>query len=51
MIKFMNRNNIIYNRQFDFRGKHSTVHGLATLTEDKKSIDEGKLTCGLFIDL
>ena len=31
---------------------HSTVHGLATLTEDiKKSIDEGKLTCGVFIDL
>ena len=52
MIKFLNRNNIIYNRQFGFREKHSTVHGLATLTEDiKKSIDEGKLTCGVFIDL
>ena len=52
MTKFLNRNNIIYNRQFGFREKHSTVHGLATLTEDiKKSIDEGKLTCGVFIDL
>ena len=52
MIKFLNRNNIIYNRQFGFRRKHSTVHGLVTLTEDiKKSIDEGKLTCGVFIDL
>ena len=28
MIKFLNRNNIIYNRQFGFREKHSTVHGL-----------------------
>ena len=46
MIKFLNKNNIIYNREFGFRGKHST------LTEDiKKSIDEGKLTCGVFIDL
>ena len=36
MIKFLNRNNIIYNRQFGFRRKHSTVHGLVTLTEDIK---------------
>ena len=40
-------------RQFGFRKKkHSTVHGLVTLTEDiKKSIDESKLSCGVLIDL
>ena len=43
---------IIHNKQIGFRAKHSTVHGLVTLTEDiKKSIDEGKLTCEVFIDL
>ena len=34
------------------RDRHSTVHGLTTITEDlKRSIDESKLTCGIFIDL
>ena len=52
MIKFLEDNKILYNRQFGFRCKHSTVHGLITITEDiKKSIDDGKLTCGVFIDL
>ena len=41
MIKFLNENNIIYNKQFGFRAKHSTVHGIVTLTEDiYNSIDE-----------
>ena len=52
MIKFLETNNILYDRQFGFRNKHSTVHGLITLTEDiKNSINKGKLTCGVFIDL
>ena len=51
-MKFLEKNKILRNRQFGFRKKHSTVHGLVTLTEDiKKSIDEGKLSCGVFIDL
>ena len=52
MIKFLEDNKILYDRQFGFRCKHSTVHGLITITEDiKKSIDNGKLTCEVFIDL
>ena len=52
MMKFLEKNKILRNRQFGFRKKHSTVHGLVTLTEDiKTSIDEGKLSCGVFIDL
>ena len=51
-IKFLETNNVLYDRQFGFRNKHSTVHGLITLTEYiKNSIDKGKLTCGVFIDL
>ena len=52
MVNFLENNKLLYNRQFGFRSKHSTVHGLTTITEDlKRSIDEGKLTCGVFIDL
>ena len=52
MVNFLEINKLLYNRQFGFRRKHSTVHGLTTVTEDlKKSIDEGKSTCGVFIDL
>ena len=43
-IKFLGQNKILRNKQFGFRKKHSSVHGLVTLTEDiRKSIDEGKL--------
>ena len=52
MVNFLQNNKLFYNRQFGFRSKHSTVHGLTTITEYlKRSIDEGKLTCGVFIDL
>ena len=52
MMQFLEKNKILRDRQFGFRKKHSTVHGLVTLTEDiKKSIDEGNLSCGVFIDL
>ena len=38
--------------QFGFRSKHSTLHALIGLTESiKKTIDDGMLGCGVFIDL
>ena len=52
MVTYLENNKLFYHRQFGFRSKHSTVHGLTTITEDsKRSIDESKLTCGIFIDL
>ena len=52
MMKFLETNKILYDKQFGFRNKHSTVHELITLAEDiKNSIYQGKLTCGVFIDL
>ena len=51
MMQFLEKNKILHDRQFGFRKKHSTVHGLVTLTEDiKKSLDEGNLSCGVFFD-
>ena len=34
MVNFLEINKLLYNRQFGFRSKHSTVHGLTTITED-----------------
>jgi len=51
-MEFLKQNNLIFERQFGFRSKHSTVHSLITITEEiKKAIDKGEYTCGVFIDL
>ena len=45
---------IVYdcNLQFGFRESHSTSHALLSLTETiKKSVDNGKSGCGIFLDL
>ena len=49
---FLTDNNLIYDRQFGFRLKHSTNHSLINLTEDIKSyMDRGYVAAGVFIDL
>ena len=50
MIVFLESNKIILERQFGFRHKHSKVHGLIAITEKtKKYMDEGKITCGIYL--
>ena len=52
MYKFLDVNNLIYNRQFDFRTHYSTEHALISLTENIKNLlDSGNVVCGVFIDL
>ena len=49
---FSEVNDISHLLQFGFRQKHSTQHTLISMTETiKKSIDNGKFGCGIFIDL
>ena len=45
LVSFLEKNKLLYHRQFGFRSKHSTVHGLFTITEDlkKKTIDGRKI--------
>ena len=44
--------NLMYNKQFGFRKKNTTVYALIEITEKiKESIDNGKFGCGIFIDL
>ena len=50
--KFLYYNNLIYPLQFDFWHNYSTNHALINLTEDiRKSLDEGKVECAIFVDL
>ena len=38
MYKFLDVNNLIYNRQFGFRTNYSTEHALISLTENIKNL-------------
>ena len=43
---------IIYPKQFGFKAGFSTTHSLISITETiKKTLDEKKYGCGVFIDL
>ena len=52
LYEFLERHNILFEKQFGFRKKNSTVHALMEITEKiKESIDHGKFGYGIFIDL
>ena len=50
---FLNLTSICSTNQFGFRNLHSTNHALLiTITEKiRKAIDNGEITCGVFLDL
>ena len=42
----------MYTNQYGFHNLHSTTHALITITEEiRKAIDNGEITCGVFLDL
>ena len=50
--QFLTENDLIYDRQFGFRSKHSTNHALVSLIEEINSnLDTGQKSVGIFIDL
>ncbi|MFZ2538662.1 MAG: reverse transcriptase family protein [Oscillospiraceae bacterium] len=52
LIEYIDDNNIINPNQFGFRHKHSTCLALLKFVDEiTKSIDERKITVGIFIDL
>ena len=49
---FLNKTNVIYNLQFEFRQQHSTSHVLINITENiRKALDDGNIGCRVFLDL
>ena len=52
MYLFLEKNNLLQDKQFGFRSKHSTTHALISLTESiKKCLDTKEIVSGIFIDL
>ena len=52
MYDFLDKNKLIYSRQFGFRAGHCTNHALISTIESIKScIDTGNYVGGIFIDL
>ena len=52
LYEYLNQSNIFYNKQFGFRGGHSTDHPLIDLVDNiYNSFNENKYTLGVFIDL
>ena len=52
MYYFLNKNNLIYEKQFGFRAKHSVNHALISTTElIKDKLEHGNFVAGIFIDL
>ena len=52
LINYLDNLSIIYNNQFGFRSKDSTINALLLLTDKIQSaIDKGTYCCGIFLDL
>ena len=52
LINFVDKNDIPYKYQFDFRRQHSTNHAVITLVKKiTTALDKGKVVVGCFLDL
>ena len=52
IFNFLEKNGIIFNRQFGFRQKHSTSHAIITLIyKITYSLDHGDIVISIFLDL
>ena len=50
--KFLNKNAVLYEKQFGFKNKHFRAHVPIKIIEKvKKACDTGKFTCRVFLDL
>jgi retron-type reverse transcriptase len=49
---FLEKSSILYDKQFGFRHKHSTVHALTEVTEKIKfALDNDELVMGIYLDV
>ena len=51
VFSFLKINDVIYEKQFGFRPKHSTSHALLNIVDTiSNSLDKGKMAAGVFVD-
>jgi hypothetical protein len=49
---FIVKHTILYNKQFSFRAKHSTLHAILSITDQiQTAVENGYYLCGIFLDL
>ena len=52
LVNFIDKYNILFNKQFGFRSGHSTDHAiLCILDKMQSSVESGLFSCGVFLDL
>ena len=52
LYSFLEKHNLLFNKQFRFRSRYSTNHAIISLIElIKKYLENGDFVCGIFIDL
>jgi len=50
-ITFIDKYNILYDKQFGFRRDHSTLHATLFITDKiQRAIKDGLFSCGIFLD-
>lgn len=51
LMTFLDNNQILFDRQFGFRSKHSTSHAILLITDRiQKAIEKRHYSCGIFLD-
>ena len=51
LIKFLEKSNIVFDKQFGFRSKHSTDHAILCIIDKiQRAIDNRNYSCGIFLD-
>ena len=51
LIKFIEKRNLIYDKQFGFRSHHSTEHAILSIVDKiQEAIENGEFSCGVFLD-
>ena len=51
LIVFLNKNNVLYNKQFGFRAGYSTDSAILCIVDKiQKAIEECQFSCGVFLD-
>ena len=52
LLKFLEKEKMLFQGQFGFRCKHSTDFAILSIIDKvQQAIDEGDLSCGIFLDL
>ena len=50
LIRFLDKHNVLYDKQFGFRSKHNTDHAILSIPDKiQKAIEERNYSCGIFL--